>query len=84
MAAELRMTLLVLDHTPVWSPAMRQDCASALPHVQGCATPHSHMEKAMGRPVALSAADMLAYRGCGSLAYFAGTFCGRAWSCGVW
>ena len=59
MAAEERITDLVEDHTPVWSPASRQDCATALPHVQGCARPHSHMEKAMGRPVAFSAMDRL-------------------------
>ena len=59
----------------------------ALPHVQGCATPHSHMEKAMGRPVALRAADMLAYRGCGSFLYWSGTLqksCFTQSTLGVW
>jgi hypothetical protein len=92
MAADDWMTLLVELHTPVWSPASRHDCAIASPHVQGFATPHSHLEggragrgedvgkgpricahvahvarvalgthieNAIGRPVALSALDML-------------------------
>ena len=48
-----------------------------LPHSQGLATPHSHMAKVMGRPVALRARDMLVYRGMGLFLYCVW------WGCGV-
>ena len=56
------------------SPVVRQLLATAAPHVAGSASPHSHIAKKMGRPVALSAFDMAVYRGIGPMAVsFAGT-----------
>ena len=44
---------------PVWSPLIRQLLAMSPPHSHGFSRPHSHMLKEIGRPVALSACDML-------------------------
>jgi hypothetical protein len=48
MAAEARITLFVLSQRPVWSPAMRQLCATLLPHSHGFSSPHSHLRAGKG------------------------------------
>ena len=48
MAAEARITLFVLSQSPVWSPAMRQLCATLLPHSHGFSSPHSHLRAGGG------------------------------------
>ena len=41
---------------------MRYICETVAPHCSTCCPPHWHSEKVMGRPVALSAADMRPYK----------------------
>ncbi len=60
MTAVFLTTWTVLDQMPVWSPPMRQLCATSLPHSHGFSRPHSHMLKWKWRPLALSAWDMAA------------------------
>ena len=61
------MMSLVEDHTGVWSPVARHDCATASPHSHGASFPHSHMLRCIGRPVPFSAALISGYVERGSM-----------------